>query len=82
MDALIVIVALLLVISWLARRLQKAGAWLCEFGQSLTDLSVAYKSAALHQKARAASTTKGGQDEDGYMVEVRREIRALTDPQA
>lgn len=76
MDALIVVVAIVIIGYWAGAGLQKAGVWLCEMGQSLTELSAIYKSAALHRAA--PRLTKGGQDEEELFIgRVRDEIRTL-----
>lgn len=73
MDVLLVIIALIIVVRWASSGLQKAGAWLCEVGQNLSECSAVYKS-----KSVTSKNTMGGQDEL-YLQQVREEVRRLTD---
>lgn len=70
MEVLIVVIAIIIVIHWAATGLQKAGAWLCNTGRTLTEMSV-------RCKQTASKTTKRGAD-DVYLQKVREEIRFLT----
>jgi len=74
MDALLVVIAIIIVIRWVSSGLQKAGVWLCEVGRNLSESSALNKSISITSK-----DTMGGQDEE-YLQRVREEVRRLTSP--